>query len=117
MRDPATYCRATGGEVFLATLDGATVGAVAVKGLGSSGFEFCKLVVGEKARGCGAGRALVERCIAFSASNGGPSLYLQSFKALDVALGIYERMGFRDTDPPHEMAVLARTGVIMAKPT
>jgi len=50
MADPAAYYRATGGEAFLAKLGGATVGAVAVKGLGASGFEFCKLVVSEAAR-------------------------------------------------------------------
>ena len=117
MTDPAAYYRATGGEAFLATLDGATVGAVAVKGLGASGFEFCKLVVTEASRGHGAGRALVEKCLQFSQARGGPALYLQSFKALDVALGLYQRMGFRPAPPPLEMTVLARTEVIMSKGT
>lgn len=117
MADPARYYRATGGEAFLATIDGATVGAVAVKGLGASGFEFAKLVVTEAAREHCAGKALIERCLDFAAAKGGPALYLQSFKALDVALGIYQRMGFRDAEPPPGMMVLARTEVIMAKPT
>ena len=115
MRDPAAYYRSTGGEAFLATLDGQTVGAVAVKRLGTSGFEFCKLVVTGEARGHGTGRALVQQCLAFTASNGGPALYLQSFNALDIALGLYERMGFAHVQPPPGMAVLARTEVIMAK--
>ncbi|WP_309621585.1 GNAT family N-acetyltransferase [Novosphingobium sp.] len=116
MRDPATYYRGTGGEAFLATLDNKTVGAVAVKGLGASGCEFCKLVVTDSARGHGAGRALVQQCLDFCAAQGGPALYLQSFNALDVALGLYARMGFEHVAPPPEMAVLARTEVIMAKP-
>lgn len=115
MRDPATYYRGTGGEAFLATLDGKTVGAVAVKGLGASGFEFCKLVVTDAARGHGTGRALVQQCLDYSAAQGGPALYLQSFNALDVALGLYERMSFEQVSPPPEMMVLARTEVIMAK--
>ena len=115
MRDPATYYRGTGGEAFLATLDGKTVGSIAIKGLGASGFEFCKLVVTDSARGHGAGRALVQQCLDFCAASGGPALYLQSFNALDVALGLYERMGFEHVSPPPEMAVLARTEVIMAK--
>lgn len=115
MADPAAYYRRTGGEAFLALLDGTVVGAVAVKGLGAAGFEFCKLVVTEGARGHGAGRALVEKCVQFSAASGGPALYLQSFNALDVALGLYRRMGFVDVTPPTEMAVLARTEVIMSK--
>ncbi len=115
MADPATYYRASGGEAFLALLDGNVVGGVAVKGLGASGFEFCKLVVTDAARGHGVGKALVQTCLNYAASAGGPLLYLQSFKALDVALGIYRRMGFIDVAPPPEMDVLARTEVIMAK--
>lgn len=116
MEDPATYYREHGGEVFLAVLDDQIVGAVAVKKLGDAGFEFCKLVVAEKARGHGAGRALVERCVAFTANRGGPALFLQSFKALDVALGLYRRMGFMESPAPPGMSVLARTDVIMMKP-
>lgn len=117
MADPAGYYRATGGVAFLATLGGQTVGAVAVKGLGASGFEFCKLVVTEASRGHGAGRALVEQCVAFSRAHGGPALYLQSFRALDVALGLYHRMGFQDAPAPDGMTVLARTEVIMRMTT
>ena len=115
MADPSACYRKSGGEAFLATIDGAVVGAVAVKGLGASGFEFCKLVVTEAARGHGAGRALVETCLHFAAGHGGPALYLQSFNALDVALGLYRRMGFVDVPAPTEMTVLARTEVIMSK--
>jgi putative acetyltransferase len=115
MADPAAYYRRSGGEAFLASIDGAVVGAVAVKGLGYSGFEFCKLVVTEAARGQGAGRALVETCLNFAAVHGGPALYLQSFNALDVALGLYRRMGFVDAPAPTGMTVLARTEVIMSK--
>lgn len=117
MRDPASYYRKTGGEAFLALVEGKPVGAVAIKGLGASGFEFCKLVVTESARGHGAGRAMVQTCLDYAASKGGPALYLQSFGALEVALGLYERMGFEHIAPPTEMTVLARTDVIMAKQT
>ena len=115
MADPAAYYRKSGGEAFLASIDGAVVAAVAVKGLGASGFEFCKLVVTEAARGHGAGRALVETCLHYAAEHGGPALHLQSFNALDVALGLYRRMGFVDAPAPVEMTVLARTEVIMSK--
>jgi putative acetyltransferase len=116
MADPAAYYRNHGGEVFLAFLNGEVIGAVAVKSLGEAGFEFCELVVSEKARGRGAGRALAERCIAFAAGRGGPPLFLQSFNALDVALGLYRRLGFVDAQPPPGMSVLARTEVVMMKP-
>lgn len=114
MADPAAYYRGQGGEAFLAMLGERVVGAVAVKKLGEAGFEFCKLVVSDDARGHGVGRALVERSLAFAAGHGGPALYLQSFKALDVALGLYRQMGFAEAPPPAGMSVLARTEVIMA---
>jgi GNAT superfamily N-acetyltransferase len=113
MADPASYYAQTGGTALLAVSGGEVIGAVAVKGLGQSGFEFCKLVVADAARGQGAGRTLVEACVDYARDRGGPDLYLQSFNALDVALGLYRRMGFVDTPPPPEMTVLARTEVIM----
>ena len=44
-------------------------------------------------------------------------LYFQSLNALEVALGLYGRMGFEDVPAPPEMAVPARTQVIMARAT
>ena len=115
MADPLAFYGESGGAVFLASLDGKVVGAVAVKGLGAAGFEFCKLVVTEAARGHGAGRALVDACLAYAAEQGGRRLWLQSFNRLDVALGLYRRMGFVDAAPPPEMLVLGRTEVVMCK--
>lgn len=115
MADPIAFYGESGGTAFLATLDGAVIGAVAVKGLGVWGFEFCKLVVTQAARGHGAGRALVEACLDYAARNGGSWLYLQSFNRLGIALGLYRRMGFVDAPPPPQMLVLGRTEVVMRK--
>ncbi len=117
MADPAAYYGRTGGAAMLAHLDGQVVGGVALCGLGSSGFEFCKLVVTDAARGHGAGRALVEACLAFCAERNAPALWLQSFNKLEVAIGLYRRMGFTDAPPPPEMSVLQRTEIIMTKTT
>ena len=115
MTDPGAYYEKTGGTALLAICEDQVVGAVGVKGLGSSGFELCKLVVMEAARGNGAGRALVEACLRYARKRGGPVLYLQSFNALEIALGLYRRMGFIETGAPPEMTVLIRTEVVMAK--
>jgi GNAT superfamily N-acetyltransferase len=114
MADPAAYYRGQGGEAFLARFDEQVVGAVAIKKVGPAGFEFCKLVVTEAARGHGVGRALVERCVQFTREHAGPALFLQSFLALDVALALYRRMGFVETPAPQGMTVLARTEIIMS---
>lgn len=105
-----------GGAVFFAERDGTPVGVVAVRHLGEGDYEFCKLVVADAARGSGAGRALVERCIAFATLQGGRHLYLQSFRALANAVELYRRMGFVDCRPPPAMSVLARTEIVMYLP-
>lgn len=106
---------ARGGAVFFAVraVDDLPVGVVAVKNLGPGDYEFCKLIVSDGARGSGAGRALVEQCIAFTRDRGGRALYLQSFHALQIAVQMYRRMGFVDCPPPPGMSVLARTELIM----
>ncbi|WP_293907131.1 GNAT family N-acetyltransferase [Phenylobacterium sp.] len=115
MADPAAYYGGSGGDALLALLDGEVVGGVALKGLGPAGFEFCKLVVTDAARGHGVGRALVEACLDFCAHRRA-TLWLQSFNRLEVALGLYRRMEFQDAPPPAEMNVLGRTEVIMNMP-
>jgi GNAT superfamily N-acetyltransferase len=67
----------------------------------------------DRARKLGVGRRLVEACVDFARHAGGRLLMLQSFRRLQVALGMYERMGFVPMPPPPEMLVLARTEVIM----
>ena len=91
------------------------VGMVAVKNLSGGVYEFCKLVVLDSARGLGVGRGLLKACIAFARSLRGRLLMLQSFKRLEVALGMYERMGFVPMTPPPEMHVLSRTEIVMGK--
>ncbi|WP_158915801.1 N-acetyltransferase [Caulobacter sp. S45] len=115
MADPQTFYGESGGCALLARVDDVVVGAVAVKGLGAAGFEFCKLVVTERARGHGAGRALVVASLRFAEARGGPWLYLQSFNRLEVALSLYRRMGFVDAPAPEEMRVLGRTEIVMRK--
>lgn len=74
MADPGVYYGRSGGPAFLAHLDGTVVGGVALRGLSPSGFEFCRLVVTDAARGHGVGRALVEACLAFCVERGAPAL-------------------------------------------
>jgi putative acetyltransferase len=114
--DPDSFYVRGGGAVLFALQNRQPVGVVAVKNLSGGVFEFCKLVVLERARGLGVGRALVEACIGFSRSSGGCLLMLQSFRRLEVALGLYQRMGFVPMSPPPQMLVLARTEIVMGLP-
>lgn len=114
--DPERFYVQNGGAVFYAMKGATPIGVVAVKHLTGGVYEFCKLVVRDEARGLGVGRALVEACIAFAGQQGARLLMLQSFKRLDVALGMYERMGFVPMTAPSQMLVLARTEIVMGMP-
>ncbi len=114
--DPEAFYVSGGGAVLFAMRDGQPVGVVAVKNLGGGAYEFCKLVVLESARGLGVGRGLVEACIHFARDAGGRLLMLQSLRRLELALGMYERMGFVPMTPPTQMLVLARTEIVMGLP-
>ena len=114
--DPESSYTKGGGAVLFAIHQNQPVGVVAVKNLTGGVYEFCKLVVVERARGLGVGRALVEACVTFVRSQGGRLLVLQSFRRLEVALGMYERMGFVPMSPPGEMLVLSRTEIVMGMP-
>ncbi len=81
---------------------------------GKTLYEFCKLVVLENARGSGLGKKLVERCITYAKAKGASEIWLQTFEKLEVAIGMYRRMGFIERKPPGVMNVLARTEIIMA---
>lgn len=111
--DPETFYIQTGGAVLFAMQEGEPIGVVAVKSLTGGVYEFCKLVVLEHVRGLGVGREMVLSCVDFARNQGGRLLMLQSFKRLEVAVGMYERMGFVQMEPPYEMVVLSRTEIIM----
>ncbi len=102
-----------GGMVFYAYLDDKIIGCIAVRKLSVDIFEFCKLVVLDEAKGLGIGKRLVQETIDFARSKGGKLMALQSFKRLELALGMYKRMGFADITPPAQMNVLSRTEVVM----
>jgi GNAT superfamily N-acetyltransferase len=114
--DPWSFYVKGGGAVLFALRDGQPLGVVAVRNLSGGVYEFCKLVVLERARGLGIGRKLVDACISFARHAGGRLLMLQSFRRLEVALGMYERMGFVAMTAPPEMLLLARTEIVMGLP-
>lgn len=59
----------------------------------SSGFRL--LAVGPAARGLGVGRALTEFCILKAQQLGSSQMVMHTTKSMQVAWGMYERMGFK----------------------
>lgn len=53
------------------------------------------VIVAERARGRGLGRALLERAIVSARAAGASGLFLETFRGLDAARALYERAGFQ----------------------
>jgi GNAT superfamily N-acetyltransferase len=86
-----------GGEIFFARLDGVVVGTVAAIRMDSETVELAKLAVTERAQGLGIGRQLSEAVIAWSREAGARKVVLVSASQLEVAIALYERLGFVHT--------------------
>ncbi len=57
-------------------------------------MDFRLLATAPAARGRGVGRALVEHCAALGSARGATRLVLHTGEDMDLAVGLYERMGF-----------------------
>lgn len=74
--------------------------------------ELRLLAVAPGARGLGVGRALVEECVRRARRMGATELGLHTSRSMEVAVGMYERMGFvrapeHDFQPPGAELVTA----------
>lgn len=89
-------------ELIVATVDGRVAGAVGYVGPGVPKQEWFEadwpvirmLVVHPRYRGRGIGRALTEECVRRARRDGAPMIALHTTPIMEVALGMYERMGF-----------------------
>jgi GNAT superfamily N-acetyltransferase len=97
------------GELILAELAGALVGAVAYIGPDRAKASFFEprwpivrmLVVHPDARGKGVGRALMEECCRRARRDRSPVLALHTSPIMTTALAMYQDMGFvRQSDGP-----------------
>jgi predicted N-acetyltransferase YhbS len=86
-----------GGEIFFARLGGEVVGTVAAIRHDAESVELAKLAVTERAQGRGIGRKLTEAVIAWSREAGAKKVVLVSASQLEVAIALYERLGFVHT--------------------
>ena len=96
-----TYLERSDTEAFVAELDGRVVGFVNVEFRSRLNFStpeawIPELIVGEGARGKGAGAALLERCEAAARERDCWSLSLESASWRERAHAFYLREGFED---------------------
>jgi ribosomal protein S18 acetylase RimI-like enzyme len=89
-------------EIVIAKSGPRIVGAVAYVGPNKPKLQFFEpewpimrmLVVSPEARGAGIGRALASECVARAERDGASVFALHTSEIMEVALAMYERMGF-----------------------
>ena len=84
-----------GGDILFVEAQGlGVVGACALQKTGEHQYELTKMGVLEKARGRKAGEFLLKAVIARAGALGAKRLYLLSNRQSDVAIHLYEKLGF-----------------------
>jgi putative acetyltransferase len=99
LADPQGIILDRGGRIFLAVLDGETVGSCALLAMAPGEFEVAKMAVTESHRRAGIGRRLLEKAIAEARASGAHRLYLETNRKLVNAIRLYESLGFRHLPP------------------
>jgi putative acetyltransferase len=92
--DPGTHIFGRGGQIFIAVMNGVTVGCCAAIPHSTEVMEVAKLAVDPAAQGHGIGRQLVLTALRFARDGGFTRVILTSNSALVNALRLYESLGF-----------------------
>lgn len=94
LSDPERYILQPGGAIFFARLGEEIIGTCALLCESPGVFELTKMGVDETFRGLGAGKRLLDACIAEFHRRDGQMLFLESNSRLKPALRMYEKAGF-----------------------
>jgi putative acetyltransferase len=100
LADPQAHFLGRGGQIFVALHHDTVLGTCAVVPRGVEGWELAKLTVAQEFRGQGLARRLVERCIAYAREQDAQRVFLVSNSQLEVALRLYESLGFKHCAAP-----------------
>ena len=92
--DPERYVLEPGGAIFFARHGADIIGTCALLLESPGVYELSKMGVDEAYRGLGAGRLLLDACIAEFHRRQGSTLFLESNSVLTTALRMYEKAGF-----------------------
>ena len=88
---------------FIAERDGILLGGAGIyptDGLGDDTCELVKMYLLPEARGIGIGLLLMQQCIDFAIKTGYKQIYLETLPELTLAIGLYQKVGFRRLSAP-----------------
>ena len=86
------------GRLYLALANGRSAGCIALRKLNATQCEMKRLYVRPEYHSLGIGKRLTERILLDARSMGYRQILLDTFPFLDRAIGMYRRLGFRETD-------------------
>ncbi len=92
--DPYSYIIASGGQIFIAELEGEIVGVGSLIKCDEKTYELSKMGVNESIRGKGIGRTLMEAAFDWAMKQQATRLIIYSNTKLAPAIGLYKKMGF-----------------------
>ncbi len=87
------------GALLIARAGSLIAGCVALRSLDQSTCEMKRLFVRPQFKGQGIGRSLAERIILEAKRLGYQSMRLDTLDTLQAAIGLYESLGFKRTEP------------------
>ena len=105
---PGKYARPNG-RLYLALVDGAPAGCVAMRKLDEARAEMKRLYVRKGFRGANVGLALIERIIADARQIGYRALVLDTLSTMQRAQALYRSLGFVEIEPYYDSPIPGTT--------
>jgi len=103
------------GALLVATLDGATVGCVALRAIDAERCEMKRMYVDGAGRGHGVGRALGEAVVVAGRAAGYREMYLDTSAKQHEAIGLYRSLGFDAIEPYYAVPAELREWLVYFK--
>ncbi len=111
LKDPDSYILKPGGKILMADVDEMPAGTVGLRLMEDGNFELTKMAVDKKFQRRGIAELLCRSAIEAARDAGTSTLYLYSNKKNEVAIRLYEKLGFKHI--PVEPGVYERANVKM----
>lgn len=111
LKNPDLYILKPGGKILMADVDETPAGTVGLRLMKDGNFELTKMAVDKKFQRRGIAELLCRSAIAIARDAGTSILYLYSNKKNEIAIRLYEKLGFKHI--PVESGVYERANVKM----